>query len=88
MPVISDDEQRSYRAKSWLSKGLRRRRAMALSQLLSDVRRRRRRCSSPLLRQRSQRSPRDFCHGLPKAQSPLAKFLRRSRSNAVPKLPR
>ena len=64
MPAISDDEQRSYRAKSWLPKGLRRRRAMALSQLLSDVRHRLRRCSSPLLRRRSQRGPRDFCHGL------------------------
>ena len=40
MPAIFDDEQRSYRAKSWLPFGLRRRRAMALSQLLSDVRHR------------------------------------------------
>jgi hypothetical protein len=64
MRAISDDEQRSYRAKSWLPNGLRRRRAIALSQLLSDVRHRLRRCSALLLRRRSQRGPRDFCHGL------------------------
>jgi len=61
---ISDDEQQSYRAKSWLPKGLRRRRAIALSQLLSDVPHRLRRCVALLLRRRSQRDPRDYYRGL------------------------
>ena len=64
MLVISDDEQRSYRPKSWLPKGLRRRRAGTLWQLLTDVRHRCRRCASSSHRRRSQRGPRDFCHGL------------------------
>jgi hypothetical protein len=64
MPVISDDEQRSDRAKSWLPKGLRRQRAMAMSPLLPDVRHRLRRRSSLLLRRRSQRGPPDFSPGL------------------------
>ena len=64
MRAISDDEQRSYRAKSWLPKGLRRRRARTSLQLLPDVQHRLRRCASSSLRRRSQRGPRDFCHGL------------------------
>jgi hypothetical protein len=71
MPVISGDEQRSDRANSWLPSGLRRRRAMALSPLLFDVRHRLRRRSSPLLLRRSQRGPRDFCHRLPGARRGL-----------------
>jgi hypothetical protein len=64
MLAISDDEQQSYRAKSWLPKGLRRRRARTSLQLPTDVRHRWRRCASSSLRWRSQRGPRDFCHGL------------------------
>jgi hypothetical protein len=64
MLAIADDEQPSYRAKSWLPKGLRRRRARTSWQLLPDVRHRWRRCASSSLRRRSQRGPRDFCHGL------------------------
>lgn len=64
MLAISDDEQPSYRAKSWLPKGLRRRRAGTLLPLLDDVRHRRRRCASSSHRRRSQRGPRDFCRGL------------------------
>jgi hypothetical protein len=63
MLAIADDEQRSYRAKSWLPKGLRRRARTSL-QLLPDVQHRLRRCASSSLRRRSQRGPRDFCHGL------------------------
>jgi hypothetical protein len=37
MPYIFDDEQRSYRGKSCLPFGLRRRPAKALSRLVSDV---------------------------------------------------
>jgi len=47
MRDISDDEQQSYRHKCWLSFGLRRRRAMALSPLLSDIPHRRRRGFAP-----------------------------------------
>ena len=64
MLVISDDEQRSYRAKSRLPKGLRRRRARTLLPLLDDVQHRRRRCASSSHRRRSQRGPRDFHPGL------------------------
>jgi hypothetical protein len=64
MLAIADDEQRSYRAKSWLPKGLRRRRARTSLQLLPDVRHRWCRCASSSLRRGSQRGPRDFCHGL------------------------
>ena len=64
MRAISDDEQRSNRAKSWLPKRLRRRRARTLLQLLPDVPHRRRRCASSSLRRRSQRGPRDYNHGL------------------------
>jgi len=64
MLAISDDEQPSYRAKSWLPKGLRRRRARTSLRLLTDVRHRSRRHASSSLRRRSQRGPRDFCHGL------------------------
>ena len=62
MLAIADDEQRSYRAKSWLPKGLRRRARTSLH-LLPDVQHRLRRCASSSLRRRSQRGPRDFCHG-------------------------
>jgi hypothetical protein len=58
---IHDGEQPSYRAKSWLRKGLRRRRAGALSRLLSDVLRRH---SSPLSGGARNLGLRDFCHGL------------------------
>jgi hypothetical protein len=71
MLAIADDEQPSYRAKSWLPKGLRRRRAGTSWQLLTDVRHRWRRCASSSLRRRSQRGPRDFCHGLPARHGPL-----------------
>ena len=71
MLFISDDEQRSYRAKSWLPKGLRRRRAGTLLQLLNDVWHRRRRCASSSHRRRSQRGPRDFHPGLLVAQALL-----------------
>jgi hypothetical protein len=64
MLAISDNEQPSYRAKSWLPKGLRRRRARTSLQLLPDVRHRWCRCASSSLRRRPQRGPRDFCHGL------------------------
>jgi len=64
MLLISGDEQPGYRAKSWLSKGLRRRRARTLLQLLPDHRHRWRRSASSSLRRRPQRGPRDFCHGL------------------------
>ena len=68
MLAISDDEQRSYRAKSWLPFGLRRDcpidRARTLLQLLTDVQHRQRRCASSSLRRRSQRGPRDFRPGL------------------------
>jgi hypothetical protein len=64
MLAISGDEQPSYRAKSWLPKGLRRRRARTSWQLLPDVQHRLRRCASSSLRRPSQRGPRDFCHGL------------------------
>ena len=50
MLAISDDEQRSYRAKSWLPKGLRRRRARTSLHLLPDVQHRLRRCASSSLR--------------------------------------
>jgi hypothetical protein len=64
MLAISDNEQPSYRTKSWLPKGLRRRRARTSLQLLPDVRHRWCRCASSSLRRRPQRGPRDFCHGL------------------------
>jgi len=64
MRDISDDEQRSYRRKSWLPFGLRRRRATGF--VAAPYR-----CpaspASPrlaLARRRSQRGPRDFHHGL------------------------
>jgi hypothetical protein len=63
--VIYDDEQRSYRAKSCPPKGLRRRPAPALSQLLSNVPHCLRRCFALATGRRSQRGPREFHHGLP-----------------------
>src|SRR5580658_7867821 len=62
--VIYDDEQRSYRAKSCLSLGLRRRPVPALSQLLSNVPHCLRRRFALESGRRSQRGPREFHHGL------------------------
>ena len=64
MRVISDDEQQSYRRKSWLPFGFGRRRVKGFVAAPP-------RCpaspASPLralTRRRSERGPRDFCHGL------------------------
>jgi len=64
MRDIIDDEQRSFRAKSWLPKALRRRPGEGLFAVPC-------RCpaspASPLLAllgRRAQRGSRDFCHGL------------------------
>jgi len=65
MPVISDDEQRSCRAKSCLPRGLRRHPVPASPQLLPNVSHCLRRCSSPAPGRRSQRDPREFRPGLP-----------------------
>ena len=62
--VIYDDEQRSYRAKSCLPFGLRRRPVPALSQLLSNVPHCLRRRFALETGWRSQRGPREFRHGL------------------------
>jgi VWFA-related protein len=62
--VIYDDEQRSYRAKSCLPKGLRRRPVPASSRLLCNVPHCPRRHSSPASGRRSQRGPREFHLGL------------------------
>jgi uncharacterized protein (TIGR03437 family) len=62
--VIYDDEQRSYRAKSCLPKGLRRRPVPASSRLLANVPHCPRRHSSPASGRRWQRGPREFHHGL------------------------
>ena len=64
MRDISSDEQQSYRAKSCLPKGLRRRPAPALSRLLSNGPHCLRRHFAPASGRRSQRGPREFHHGL------------------------
>jgi hypothetical protein len=63
-PVIYDDEQRSYRAKSCPPKGLRGRPVPALSHRLSNVPHCLRRCFALVTGRRSQRGPREFHDGL------------------------
>jgi len=78
--VIYDDEQRSYRAKSCLPLGLRRRPVPALSQLLSNVPHCLRRRFALESGRRSQRGPREFHHGLLEEDSqarPVATSIRR-----------
>jgi Flp pilus assembly protein TadG len=73
--VIYDDEQRSYRAKSCLPKGLRRRPVPASSRLLANVPHCPCRHSSPASGRRSQRGPREFHHALPARGQALIEFI-------------